>query len=180
MTATPITTCTIDTPDGPFTLVTRPDGAVLASGWTDDTASLIALIHPTLRPTEVSNVHDDDPAVVHGIAAVRRYYAGDITAPDQIAVVQASGPFREAAWEALRGVEAGAPVTYTEYAERSGRPAAVRAAAGACAMNAAALFVPCHRVLRSDGSLGGFRYGLAIKESLLARESAATTSTTAE
>jgi methylated-DNA-[protein]-cysteine S-methyltransferase len=53
-----------------------------------------------------------------------------------------------------------------------GRPAAVRAAASVCARNAAALFVPCHRVLRSDGSMGGFAWGTAVKERLLARESA--------
>ncbi|SDR78577.1 methylated-DNA-[protein]-cysteine S-methyltransferase [Paraoerskovia marina] len=170
MTTAAATACTLDTPDGPFSVVTRADGAVLASGWTDDVGSLVALIHPTLRPAEVRPAREDDPAVGHAVSAVRAYYAGDIAAPGRVAVVQVSGPFREAAWETLRDVEPGAPVTYTEYAERSGRPAAVRAAAGACAMNAAALFVPCHRVLRSDGSLGGFRYGLAIKESLLARE----------
>ena len=71
----------------------------------------------------------------------------------------------------LREVKEGERLTYSEYAARAGRPAAVRAAAGACAMNAAALFVPCHRILRTDGTLGGFRYGLPIKESLLARES---------
>lgn len=172
MTSAPCNSCTITTPDGPFSIVTRPDGAVLASGWTDDVGSLVALVHPSLRPSEVRQAPDDDPAVVRAVSAVREYYQGDVNAPAAIVVVQASGPFREAAWEALRAVEPGAPVTYTEYAERSGRPAAVRAAAGACAMNAAALFVPCHRVRRSDGSLGGFRYGLAIKESLLAREAA--------
>ncbi|MCR2053810.1 methylated-DNA--[protein]-cysteine S-methyltransferase [Actinomyces bowdenii] len=86
-------------------------------------------------------------------------------------VIQCSGPFRQEAWEVLRGVPAGTVLTHTEYAERSGRPRAVRAAAGAHAFNAAALLVPCHRVVRSDGSPGGFRYGLAIKEGLIARES---------
>ncbi|MDN5746930.1 MAG: tryptophan 2,3-dioxygenase family protein, partial [Pseudonocardia sp.] len=75
------------------------------------------------------------------------------------------------AWDVLRTVPAGAPVTYTEYAAKSGRPAAVRAAASACARNAAALFVPCHRVLRSDGTLGGFRWGVDVKRKLLAHES---------
>jgi len=75
------------------------------------------------------------------------------------------------AWEVLRTVPAGAPVTYTEYAAKSGRPAAVRAAASACARNAAALFVPCHRVLRTDGTLGGFRWGLECKRRLIAHES---------
>ena len=58
-------------------------------------------------------------------------------------------------------VAPGRPVTYTEYAELSGNAKAVRAAASACAFNAAALFVPCHRVIRTDGTLGGFRWGLA-------------------
>ena len=65
---------------------------------------------------------------------------------DDVPVRQRSGAFLEHAWDVLRTVPAGAPVTYTEYAAKSGRPAAVRAAAAACARNAAALFVPCHRV----------------------------------
>ena len=85
-------------------------------------------------------------------------------------VRQRSGEFLEHAWDVLRTVPAGAPVTYTEYAAKSGRPAAVRAAASACARNAAALFVPCHRVLRTDGTLGGFRWGLEVKRRLLAHE----------
>ena len=74
------------------------------------------------------------------------------------------------AWEVLRKVPAGEPVTYTEFAGLSGRPAATRAAANACARNSAALFVPCHRVLRIGGALGGFRWGLEAKAWLLAHE----------
>ena len=87
-------------------------------------------------------------------------------------VRQRSGAFLEHAWDVLRAVPAGAPVTYTEYAAKSGNPTAVRAAASACARNAAALFVPCHRVLRTDGTLGGFRWGLPVKRALLDHESA--------
>lgn len=165
---------TLDTPDGPFTIV-ADDGVVLASGWTDDVASLLALVHPDLRPAaaEVATVPPADADVARPSAAVRAYYAGDPAAVGQVPVRQRSGPYRQHAWEVLRTVAVGDRVTYTEYADRTGRPAAVRAAAGACARNAAALFVPCHRVLRSDGTLGGFRYGLPIKESLLARERAA-------
>ena len=89
---------------------------------------------------------------------------------------QLSGPFRNHAWDVLRTVAPGRPVTYSEYARLAGRPAAIRAAAGACAFNAAALFVPCHRVIRTDGSLGGFRWGVAVKTSLLAREKTASQS----
>jgi methylated-DNA-[protein]-cysteine S-methyltransferase len=166
-------TATVGTPDGPFTVVVDDD-AVLASGWTEDVDSLVALVHPALRPLDVarSPVPDDGTSDVlaDALAAVATYYAGDLAAPGAVPVRQRSGEFREHAWDVLRGVGPGEVVTYTEYAARSGRPAAVRAAAGACAFNAAALFVPCHRVLRTDGSLGGFRYGLPVKESLLARE----------
>ena len=164
-------TTTLATPDGPFTLITDDD-AVLASGWTAEPESLRTLIHPSLRPAGLVTVSDDDPTVAVAVTAVRRYYAGDTAALHSVSVRQTSGPFRQTAWEVLRGIEAGAPVTYAEYAQRCGNPTAVRAAAGACAHNAAALFVPCHRVLRSDGSLGGFRYGLTIKESLLRHEAA--------
>jgi methylated-DNA-[protein]-cysteine S-methyltransferase len=74
----------------------------------------------------------------------------------------------------LRHVKPGEPVTYTAFAELTGRPRAVRAAAAACARNAAALFVPCHRVLRTDGTLGGYRWGLDVKRWLLDHERRAT------
>ncbi len=63
-------------------------------------------------------------------------------------------------------------MSYAAFAGELGNPAAVRAAASICATNAPALFVPCHRVLRSDGSLGGFAWGVEVKRSLLAREAA--------
>lgn len=104
-------------------------------------------------------------------AAVAAYLDGDLTAIDEVPVEQHSGgAFMAYAWEMLREVKPGQPVTYTGYAALAGRPAAVRAAASACARNAAALFVPCHRVLRTDGRLGGYRWGLPVKEWLLAHE----------
>ncbi|OLM12341.1 Methylated-DNA--protein-cysteine methyltransferase [Pseudonocardia sp. Ae717_Ps2] len=156
---------TRDTPAGPFTAVVDDDGHVLASGWTASVDELLALVHRSLAPTTV--VEGDLGAVGE---AVDRYHDGELSAIDDVPVRQRSGPYRELAWDVLRTVPAGAPVTYTGYAEKTGRPAAVRAAAGACASNAAALFVPCHRVLRSDGTLGGFRYGLAVKRWLLEHE----------
>jgi methylated-DNA-[protein]-cysteine S-methyltransferase len=101
---------------------------------------------------------------------VEAFYAGDPEPAMGVPVLQKSGPFRSHAWDVLRTVAPGRPVTYTEYAELSGNAKAVRAAASACAFNAAALFVPCHRVIRTDGTLGGFRWGLAVKGRLLDRE----------
>lgn len=158
---------TLDTPIGPFTAVVDAGGAVLASGWTASLDALLPQVHPSLRPAELTE--GDLGAVGEAIA---RYHAGELSAIDGVPVRQRSGEFLEHAWDVLRTVPAGAPVTYTEYAAKSGRPAAVRAAASACARNAAALFVPCHRVLRSDGTLGGFRWGVDVKRRLLAHESA--------
>jgi methylated-DNA-[protein]-cysteine S-methyltransferase len=160
---------TIDTQTGPFTTVVDADGSVLASGWTADVQALLPLIHPTLR-TEPVRRKDLGAATRAAVA----YHKGDLNAPDAVAVRQHSdGVFLPAAWKTLRDVRPGAPVTYTELAERTGNPAAVRAAAQACARNAAALFVPCHRVIRTDGTLGGFRWGLDVKEFLLSHEGSA-------
>lgn len=157
----------LSTPDGPFTILAR-DGVVLASGWTAGLPELAGQVHPALRPDAVEEVADLGAIS----AAVEAFYAGDPAPAMAVPVRQQSGPFRAHAWDVLRQVKPGAPVTYSEYAALAGNPKAVRAAASACAFNAAALFVPCHRVIRTDGSLGGFRWGLRIKESLLAREAA--------
>lgn len=166
---------TVDTPDGPFSVITaaaNPESTeqavVISAGWTESRADLAAQIHPTLRPTTiVDSAPDADIA-----AAVADYYAGDFSTIGTIAVQQKSGPFRSHAWEVLRQIPAGEPVTYRHYAELAGNPQAARAAASACANNAVALFVPCHRIVRTDGTLGGFRWGVAVKRSLLAREAA--------
>lgn len=157
---------TQDTPIGPFTAVVADDGAVLASGWTARIAELTEVIAPSLTPTELRHTRDLGPVS----RAVHRFHAGEYDAIDSVPVRQQSGEFLQHAWEMLRTVPAGRPVTYRDFAELAGRPAAVRAAAAACARNAAALFVPCHRVVRTGGGLGGFRWGLDVKQWLLTHE----------
>ena len=159
---------TISTPIGPFTMVATDSDipAVLASGWTGDAALLLSVIAPVLRPTATVAVD----RIARITDAAQAYHDGDLAAVDGIPVEQASGAFLVHAWDVLRKVEPGHPVTYSEFAILAGRPAAIRAAASACARNAAALFVPCHRVLRTDGSLGGFRWGLPAKRWLLEHE----------
>ncbi len=158
---------TVPTPAGTFTMIVSGD-AVLASGWTSAVDDLVPLIAPSLRPARVSERRDLGPFT----RVVLSYAAGDLAAIACVPVVQRSGPFLEHAWEVLRTVPAGSPLTYREYAARCGRPDAIRAAGNACARNAAALFVPCHRVLRTDGALGGFRWGLPVKRWLLDHETA--------
>jgi AraC family transcriptional regulator of adaptative response/methylated-DNA-[protein]-cysteine methyltransferase len=79
-------------------------------------------------------------------------------------------PFRQRVWAELRKIPAGTTITYTELARRCDCPDAVRAVASACAANPVAVAIPCHRVVRSDGSLSGYRWGLARKRALIDRE----------
>ncbi|MBV4411952.1 bifunctional DNA-binding transcriptional regulator/O6-methylguanine-DNA methyltransferase Ada [Enterobacteriaceae bacterium YMB-R22] len=78
--------------------------------------------------------------------------------------------FQREVWQALRAIAPGTTVSYQELARRIGRPRASRAVAGACAANLLAVVVPCHRVVRQDGGLSGYRWGVARKRALLARE----------
>jgi methylated-DNA-[protein]-cysteine S-methyltransferase len=159
-------TATIDTPPGPFTIVAS-DEAVLASGWTDDPERLRAMIGAALRPVdELTPRRDLGPFT----RAVADYLGGDLTAIDAIPVSVASTPFHERAWAELRMIPAGAPETYGQLAARCESPSAVRAAGTACGRNPAALFVPCHRIVRTGGGLGGFGYGLPVKRWLLDHE----------
>lgn len=80
--------------------------------------------------------------------------------------------FQARVWAALREIPAGQTRSYTQVAESIGSPSSVRAVARACATNKVALAVPCHRVVRADGDLAGYRWGLAVKASLLESESA--------
>lgn len=78
--------------------------------------------------------------------------------------------FQQRVWEALRKIPPGRTASYAEIAAAIGRPQAVRAVAAACAANPLAVVIPCHRVVRSDGGLSGYRWGVARKRALLARE----------
>ena len=73
-------------------------------------------------------------------------------------------------WRALREIPPGTTVNYTELAERIGSPKAVRAVAQACAANRLAVAIPCHRVVRRDGDISGYRWGVERKRELLRRE----------
>jgi AraC family transcriptional regulator of adaptative response/methylated-DNA-[protein]-cysteine methyltransferase len=78
--------------------------------------------------------------------------------------------FQQRVWQALRDIPAGQTVSYAELARRLGAPNATRAVAGACARNTIAVAIPCHRVVRTDGGLSGYRWGVERKKSLLDRE----------
>lgn len=156
---------TIATPDGPFTILADERGRVLASGWTADAGAIVARL--AAAPADIREGETD------AAAAAQAYYDGDLAAIDGVEVAPSGTALQLEGWAALRRIAPGQPLTYAAFAAVLGRPSAVRAAASICARNAPALFVPCHRVLRTGGALGGFAWGLDVKRALLARESAA-------
>src|SRR4051812_23894854 len=126
----------MSTPAGPLTVVVSEAGAVRAAGFTAEADDLLSMIHPALRE-EAEPADDIGPAA----RAVRSYFDGDLTAIDEVPVEQRTGgDFQAHAWRVMRDIKPGRPVTYTEFACLAGRPAAVRAAAAACAQNRVALF----------------------------------------
>lgn len=158
-------TTTVPTPLGPFSLITVEDG-IVAAGFTDAPATLLAELPPPYREGTLRTHTAPTYA-----SAVRAYFDGEIEVLEALPVVQFGNDFRLAAWREMRGIKPGTAISYQELAERAGRAGAARSAGAACAYNLVPLIVPCHRVRRSDGSLGGYYYGLDVKRWLLAHES---------
>ena len=167
MSADVITAATLDTPIGPLSLLAH-GGALAASGFTGDPGELHARLHPALRALPLTAA--ELPWLVKPL---RDYFDGDLAAPDTLLVEQHASAGRERLWAELRAVPAGATITYTVLAAQAGMPRAARAAGSACAANLIAPVIPCHRVIRTDGGLGGYYYGLSRKQWLLAHEGAA-------
>lgn len=114
----------------------------------------------------------DDPAFAERVAQV----VGMVEAPAlglALPLDLRGTAFQQRVWQALRALPAGSTASYAEVAARIGAPKAVRAVAQACAANLLAVAVPCHRVVRTDGALSGYRWGVARKRALLEREEAA-------
>ena len=98
------------------------------------------------------------------------YFDGDLKALNPIKTSQPGGDFSQSAWKAIRKVRGGEVATYAELAEMIGRPRAMRAAGTACGKNKIAIIIPCHRIVKSDGTIGNYGYGIATKVKLLAHE----------
>lgn len=157
----------VKTPVGTLSIIAA-DGVVVAAGFAPVT-EMSARLAPALTAVELRERRDLGDIT----RAVHAYLAGDVDALDDVPVRQPGGAFTQEAWRVMREIPAGQTWTYAELALKAGRPAAIRAAGSACARNLVAPFVPCHRVLRTDGTLGGYYYGLDVKRWLLAHEAAA-------
>ncbi|MEY4323488.1 MAG: hypothetical protein RL410_1269 [Actinomycetota bacterium] len=101
---------------------------------------------------------------------IKKWLAGDCDALLEIPVLQSGTAFRQEVWSAMRLIPAGTVSPYAELAAQTSSPLAVRAAASTCANNAIPLIVPCHRVIRADGSIGNYALGTALKRDLLVHE----------
>ena len=105
-----------------------------------------------------------------GIAALAARVAAHLDAPGgpvDVPLDVRGTEFQRRVWSALRAIPSGSTATYAEVAAQLGKPRAVRAVAQACAANAHAVLIPCHRVVRSDGALSGYRWGVERKRRLL-------------
>ncbi len=116
-----------------------------------------------------ANIHRGEPASRAWVTGVAELAEGHVTAQDLPIDVQATA-FQGRVWSYLRSIPAGETRSYGEVAQALEQPTAARAVARACASNPVALIVPCHRVVRGDGEVGGYRWGMERKRSLLTRE----------
>jgi len=112
---------------------------------------------------------EDAAGLAAWAAALRAHLAGDRQTLE-LPLDARGTEFQQRVWAALRQIPCGQTRSYAQLAEAIGQPAAVRAVASACARNPVAVVTPCHRIIRSDGSLGGYRWGLERKQALLKRE----------
>jgi AraC family transcriptional regulator, regulatory protein of adaptative response / methylated-DNA-[protein]-cysteine methyltransferase len=137
----------------------------------DDDATLENALnseYPSSTRVRVRGTHGD-AQLRTWVAAVSAYIEGrerEIAVPLDVA----GTPFQQRVWRALQGIPYGQTRSYAQVAESISAPRAARAVASACARNRVSLVIPCHRVVRGSGALGGYRWGLARKERLLARE----------
>jgi AraC family transcriptional regulator of adaptative response/methylated-DNA-[protein]-cysteine methyltransferase len=134
----------------------------------DDEASLVAALRAELPGAELVRSSDARDRLIDAVVA----HVEGTTRGEELPLDVRATAFQWQVWRALQRIPAGATRTYQEIARELGRPAAARAVARACASNRVAVLVPCHRVVRGDGALGGYRWGVARKAALLAREGA--------
>ena len=103
---------------------------------------------------------------------VENYFDGDLSSLNGISVRQPGSDFSQSVWKAMRKIPAGKTWSYGDLAKKIGSPAAMRAVGTACGKNLIAPIIPCHRVVKSDGAIGQYGYGVEVKEFLLRHENA--------
>ena len=155
--------CWVESPLGTMFLAIE-DGALREAGFVETWA------RPVQEPDEdgfESDLSSEARVVRDAIAA---YFEGDVEAIDEIEIDPQGTEFQVAVWQAIREVPAGQTVSYQDIARAVGKPSAYRAVGTATGRNPVGIAVPCHRIVRSDGGLGGYGGGLHRKEWFLEHE----------
>jgi len=160
-----------------YTAITTPIGVVMAACTQRGVCAVrigpdeAALEKDVAAEFPLATIERDDAGLVDVASVLAGAVRGEAD-PTVLPLDVAGTAFQVRVWEALRQIPSGETRTYSEVAVQIGAPTAVRAVASACAANRAALTIPCHRVVRSDGSLGGYRWGIEAKAALLSVEAA--------
>lgn len=156
----------IKTPIGPLNVIA--DQQILLAAGFNGFEDLIPRLSPEDSIKEIKLV-TKIPVISELISD---YFNGDTSALNSIKVRQPGAPFYQSVWKEMRKVPVGKTWSYSDLAKRAGSASAVRAVGSACATNLIAPIVPCHRIVKSGGSLGNYAYGVEVKEWLLKHEGA--------
>ena len=160
---------TVDSPLGALLVATTPHGLVRLAFSSEDHDAVLAQLATTVSPRILASGRRTDAVA----RQLDEYFAGSRRSFDVAVDLQLVGGFRRAVISHLSAIAYGSTESYAEVAAAAGSPKAVRAVGTACAHNPVPIVVPCHRVVRSDGSLGQYLGGAEAKATLLALEGAA-------
>ena len=154
------------TPAGTLYLISR-EHVLLAAGFRN-----FASLLERMDDTEFSLGLKDVKKIPVITDLITDYFDGDLNAINGITVRQPGSEFLQSVWKSLRKVPAGKTWSYADLAKKIGSPAAVRAVGTACGRNLVDPIIPCHRIVKSDGAIGNYGYGVETKEFLLRHEGA--------
>jgi AraC family transcriptional regulator, regulatory protein of adaptative response / methylated-DNA-[protein]-cysteine methyltransferase len=149
-------------------LVAVTERGICSASLGDDEESLVSRLRAEYPAAELARATDTRDRLVDAVVAHVEGRASALELPLDLRATS----FQWQVWRALQRIPAGATRSYQAIATELGKPTAARAVARACASNRVAVLIPCHRVVRGDGGLGGYRWGIARKAALLAREGA--------
>lgn len=153
-------------------LIAATDRGLCSIQFGDSETELLARLDEEFPDADVSAMPATSAPLFAGWITALRAHLDDHAAAPELPLDIRGTAFQQQVWDYLRRIPAGERRSYSEVAAAIGKPRAVRAVASACAANHLALLIPCHRVLRGDGSLGGYKWGMARKQALLASERA--------
>ena len=160
--------------DLPLISLTVKDGKLLLLDWYHDkTAQLFDKLGKQavfVAPDKLNKADDDQAVALEVVRQLDEYFAGTRQVFDIELDLSHGTPFQQMVWQALLQIPYGKTISYGKLATTIGKPTAYRACANANGRNPISLIVPCHRVIASDGGLGGYTGGMGIKRMLLAME----------